>query len=117
MLKKYPKILQLTLLYLSIVSLIIWFCFVANGYFRLGYLPKYGDPEFILSGNENIHFTLLLTSLYVTIYGSICWIALTIIKTFFDIEFLNSKKYLIGTIGFALNFIFMFSSQFVWILD
>ncbi len=117
MLKKYPKILQLILLYLSVISLIIWFCFVADGYFKLGYLPKYGDPQFILSGNQNIHFALLFTSLYITTYGSICWILLTIIKIFFNIDFLNSKKYIIGTISLFLNFMFMFSSQFEWILD
>lgn len=117
MLKKSLKILQLIIFCLSVTSLIIWFCFVANGYLKLGYLPKYGDTEFLLFGNKNIHFALLFTSLYVTVYGSICWIALSIIKIFLDFDFLNSKKYLIGTICLALNFAFMFTPQFEWILD
>lgn len=111
------KILQLILLYFSFITSVIWISFVVNGYFRLGYLPKYGHEEFILFSNEKIHFALLIFAMYVNVFGALCWFFLLFLKLFFDFNSLNLKYSIVGSAIFVLNFLFMFTKQFEWILD
>lgn len=114
---KIFKIFQLILLYFSFAATIIWILFVVNGYFRLGYLPKYGHEEFILFSNEKIHFTLLIFAIYVNVLGVMCWFFWLFLKLFFDFNSLNLKYSIVGSVIFVLNFLFMFTKQFEWILD
>lgn len=111
------KIFQIFLLCFAFIASIIWISFVVNGYLQLGYLPQYGDEELVLFGNKKIHLALAIIALYINVFGAMIWFILLFLKLFFDFNSLQLKYTIVVSVIFVLNFLFMFTKQFAWILD
>jgi hypothetical protein len=113
-----PKLLNKSFTTLSVIlflPVIIWVAFIFMGYQKLGHLPTLGDPEVV--SFEGFDRFLVITALYVYMFGGVIWFLLIIINFILKLREIRWKYFVIGATAIGLTILLTFTPQFSWLLD
>ena len=109
------KIIYLLAVTGLIIGASIWGHFFIQGYFTLGHLPTYGDPEIV--SFDGIDRQMVIYSLVTMFYGMLTFIILTIVDLINRFKIVNSTVRIIGIFSLFLDILVIYSDQAKWLLD